>query len=224
MANEPTIIVIEGMDGSGKATQTHMLHEHLMLKKKKVVTASFPNYENVSSYPITEILKNDSIFDNGNLSYIKAIGFAIDRAMTMYRKSSKYLDMMQHKEGIIIMDRYTTSNILHVASEEQGEYRDELIDFIEDLEYNKIKLPIPDAVIFLDVSVDTSIDNIEKRNRCKDINENREHLTKVAERKNEIVKSKKWINIKCNDGNGILLSKEEIFDKILCALSSILDI
>ena len=207
-----TSICIEGMDGAGKNTQTTLLVQLLKRRNNNVESVSFPNYESLSSYCLTEIIQRNGVIDhNDNLKYIKCSAFAMDRAMTIFNKNDTRLYNIIKTGGTLVFDRYTTSNILHVASilDSVSEV-DECIEFIQDIEYNKFKLPKPDHVFFLDVHPDVSLKNIETRGRDKDLHETPEHLYKVYERSNYIVEKLGWTRIECNNVNLTMKSPLEI--------------
>lgn len=205
-------ICIEGMDGAGKNTQTNLLVQVLKRRGENTVSVSFPNYESLSSYPVTEIIRNDNIHNyEDNLKYIKCSAFAMDRAMTIFNKEDTRIYNIIKTGGTLVFDRYTTSNMLHVASIlDSVKEVDECIQFIQELEYERFKLPKPDHVFFLDLHPDVSLQNIEKRGRVKDIHETPEHLYKVYERSNYIVDKLGWTRIECNNSNLTMKSPLEI--------------
>ena len=198
-----TSICIEGMDGAGKNTQTNLLVQLLRRQGLDVETVSFPNYQSLSSHAVTEIIQRDGVIDyDNNLKYIKCSAFAMDRAMTIYNKNDTRLYNIIKTGGVLVFDRYTTSNILHVASIlDSVKEVDECIAFIQELEYERFKLPKPDHVFFLDVHPDVSLKNIETRGRDKDLHETPEHLYKVYERSNYVVEKLGWTRIECNNAN-----------------------
>lgn len=214
-------ICIEGMDGAGKNTQTNLLVQILKRKGMAVEPVSFPNYQSLSSFGVTEIIQRDGVIDHDdNLKYIKCSAFAMDRAMTIYNKNDTRLYNIIKTGGVLVFDRYTTSNILHVASIlDSVEEVDECIAFIQELEYDKFKLPRPDHTFFLDVHPDVSLKNIDTRGREKDLHETPEHLYKVYERSNYVVEKLGWTRIVCNDEKLQMKSPLEIHFNICKHLS-----
>ena len=225
MRNHSDYIVIEGGDGSGKRTQTELLVQYLRnMTKIPIETISYPVYEDPSAYCVTRILREDGVIDHdGNLRYIKSAAYAMNRALTFFDKYNTKLYDIIKKNGIVVFDRYTTSNILHVASilDSLKEVED-CINFIQDLEYNKFKLPKPTKVFYLDVPPEVSIANIDKRGNEKDLNENIEHLSKVYERSQFVVEKLGWTRIDCMNAQGKQKSPLEIHFQITDAISDIL--
>lgn len=143
------LIIIEAGDGSGKATQTEKLYQRLVEEKRKVRKVSFPDYQSNSSALIKMYLNGD--FGNSPDAvnpYAASSFYAVDRYASYKRDWGDFYK----QGGIIIADRYTTSNMVHqavkiIAQEEKNAF----LDWLWDLEFVKFGLPIPDGVIFLDM-------------------------------------------------------------------------
>lgn len=143
------LIVIEGVDASGKATQTGLLSEYLEKIGKKVHTITFPDYESDSSAPVKMYLSGQlgATADSVN-PYAASALFAADRICSYKMKWGKWLE----DGDIVIADRYVTSNFIHQASKIRDmEEKERFLSFQADFEYNKLELPTPDIVFFLDV-------------------------------------------------------------------------
>lgn len=225
MRNQADFIVIEGGDGSGKNTQTKLLTQYLRNTTQiPIETASYPVYEDPSAYCVTRILREGGVIDHdGNLRYIRSAGYAMNRALTFFDKYNTKLYDIIKKNGIIVFDRYTTSNILHVAAIlDSIEEVNECINFIQDLEYEKFKLPKPTKVFYLDVPPEVSMKNIETRGNEKDLNENIEHLSKVYERSQYVVEKLGWTRIDCMNTSGKQKSPLEIHFQITNGISDML--
>ncbi len=214
------LIVIEGVDCSGKETQTELLYQRLLREGKTVTRVSFPDYESESSALVKMYLNGDfgtSAYDVN--PYAASVFFAADR-FASYR--TKWKDKL---EGIVIADRYVTSNMVHQASKIDD--IDEKVRYIEwlcDLEYNKLELPRPDKVIFLDMPPEIAARlNEERKNKIdgkdvKDIHErDGEYLHKSYDNACFAAKNQGWSVIKCADGER-LKSIEEIHGEIYEAL------
>ena len=154
------IIVIEGLDGSGKATQTKILAEMLADKGYKVRKLEFPDYANPSSSLVKMYLGGDFGSNPNDVNAYAASSFyAVDRVASFLQfwKSD-------YEEGTVILsDRYATSNIIYQMSKVEDSQRDEFIEWQNDFEYNKLGIPKPDAVIYLDVEPEVSQKLMEKR-------------------------------------------------------------
>lgn len=225
MLKEAQFIVIEGGDGSGKATQTRLLDQYLRNSTKiPVEKISYPVYEDPSAYCVTRILREEGVIDHeGNLRYIKSAAYAMNRALTFFDKYNTRLYDIIKKKGIVVFDRYSSSNILHIASIlDSIEEVNECIDFIQDLEHEKFKLPKPTKVFYLDVPPEVSMKNIEKRGNEKDLNENIEHLSKVYERSRYVVDKLGWTRIDCMNAQGNQKSVLEIHLEIMKHVSPML--
>jgi len=213
------IICIEGTDGSGKQTQTNLLYNYLKDKGINVVRQSFPNYEYDSSVPVRQYLSGE-FGETANCldAYQASILFSVDRLLTY----NKFLKEHYENGGYIIFDRYVSSNMIHQAGKiEDKMERDKYLEWLDDLEYGKLKLPRPDQIIFLDVPVEVSkkLANAReslKNKSKKDIHEqDLTHLQKAHDCGEYVAKKFGWGIIKCNKDNESLYSIEEIFDMIL---------
>ena len=157
------LIVIEGVsDGVGKTTQIKELYNKLVESGKKVVYHHFPSYGSVGASLVEEYLK-------GNLGKREEIGpyaissfYAVDRFYAYHNELKQALN-----DGkIVLLDRYTTSNLIYQGSLFDGKEKDEFLDYITDYEYNRLGLKKPDLVIFL--KLDKDFANTLRKNRDYD--------------------------------------------------------
>lgn len=214
-------IVIEGLDGSGKATQTEILRKYLESKGEKVKKLTFPDYDNDSSALVKMYLGGEfgSSPDDVN-AYAASAFYTVDR-IASYLKFWKD----DYKDGkYILADRYSTSNIIYQMSKLPENERDGFIEFQEDFEYNKINVPKPDLVIYLDVEPDVSQKLLSGRysgdESKKDLHEkNLDFLNEC--RKSALYAADKlgWKKISCTDG-GSMRSLEDISKDILKAIKN----
>jgi len=231
------LIVIEGVDGSGKETQSKLLTNLLNSLSFKTELLSFPNYKDDSSYLVRKYLEGMFIRNDGFniLSYIKQTSsfYTVDRIYTIFNKKNGVKSYFEElTEGLnIICDRYTTSNILHMSANLQlNNMAREIysyVDWIQSIEYGVFKLPKPDLVIFLDVNIRQVIQNIESRSgeNIKDINdihEKKEHQYAVNRIKDTLIHLCGWERIDCMSENDKykMLSREEITEKIIKVINS----
>lgn len=220
-----SLIVIEGVDCSGKETQTVNLYNALEKEGLKVKRISFPDYESDSSALVKMYLKGDfgkSAYDVN--PYTASAFFAVDRFASYKTKWGDDL-----KDGVVIADRYVTSNMVHQASKMVSE--EEKLNYIEwlyDFEYEKMGLPKPDMVLFLDMPPEISAKlNMERKNKItgdsvKDIHESDlDYLKKSYDNAHFVAKNQSWRRIDCApDGN--LRTIEDISAEILSAVKEIL--
>lgn len=210
------IIVIEGTDGSGKATQAKLLFEFLKSKGENVILQSFPNYESLSSGPVKMYLSGE-LGENANdfSAYQSSVLFAVDRLCTMQK-------LKNHIEngGIVVMDRYVQSNMIHQAGKIKDEKeRDKFLNWLNDFEFEILSLPKADEVLFLDVPVEVSKRLANERKNLKagtkkDIHENdRSHLQNAYYAGKYVAKKFGWKVINCTK-DGQIKSIEEIHELI----------
>lgn len=212
------LFAIEGVDGSGKETQTGLLYDRLVREKKNPVRLSFPNYESKSSYAVKMYL--DGAFGkNADEVNAKAAStfFALDRYISYKTKWEK----LYKENRIIIADRYVTSNMIHQASKLCNETeKEEFLDWLCGFEYGVYGLPEPDRVIFLDVPPQVSARlTKERKNKAnggdvKDIHESdASYIKKSYDNAKYVAKKYGWDIIECAP-NGIMRSVEDIGEQI----------
>lgn len=147
------LIVIEGLDGSGKATQAGLLCEALHDRGYAVRKVSFPDYESDSSALVKMYLGGEFGTDPSDVNAYAASSFyAVDRYASFKKDWGKFYA----EGGIIVADRYTTSNAVHQCSKLPKEQWDEYLSWLFTLEYDLMGIPRPDAVIFLRADVEIS--------------------------------------------------------------------
>ncbi len=209
-------IVIEGTDGSGKKTQAKILCEKLNEAGINCIVQSFPNYDSPACTPVKMYL-NGEFGDIGCLDAYQANSlYAVDRLCTM-------MGLKDHIEngGSIVFDRYVESTMLHQAALiENQEERDKFLDYVNDFEFGKLKLPKPDLVIFLDVPVEVSKKLADSRGEYKSGNkkdileQDIFHLTKAYNSGKYVANKYGWTQISCLNESGNLKSIEEISNDI----------
>ena len=145
------LIVIEGTDGSGKSTQFRRLTEHLTQDAQKFQTLVFPQYSEPSSALIRMYLGGEFGSKPSDVNaYAASAFYAVDR----YASFKKGWGEWYNNGGLIVSDRYTTSNAVHQASKETGTRQQEFLKWLYEFEYGKLGLPRPDLTIYLDVPTD----------------------------------------------------------------------
>lgn len=220
------IIVIEGVDSSGKATQSKILSDRLKNEGKAVISVEFPNYHSTSSSVVKMYLAGDFGTDPSDVSpYAASTFFAVDRFASVRGEWKEYFD----DGNIVIADRYTTSNMVHQASKlEDTKEKSEFLDWLYDFEYNVLSLPKPDLVIFLDMPVENARQLMKERankidnSSVKDIHERNEgYLQKSYDNACFVAEKYGWKRIKCAI-DGKVRSIDDIADEIYNAVKSVL--
>ena len=218
------VIVIEGSDGSGKATQTKMLYEYLVERGKKVRMVSYPNYESQSSSLVKMYLGSEFGKDPFGVNpYVTSSFFAVDRFASYLKEWKGFYE--EGEDRIVICDRYVTSNMLHqTAKLDTLEEKLDFLDWEYDFEFVKGGLPVPDYVFFLDVKPEVTFRLMRDRENKitheakKDIHENnREFLVRSYENSMILCEKYGWIRVDCCDEDGNLRSIGDIHERI-CGL------
>lgn len=212
------IIVIEGGDGSGKATQSKLLIEYLEKNSIPHAYLDFPNYSSFYGKLVGKFLRGEFGDLDSVSPYLASLTFALDRL------SAKDTIENHVKEGkIVVMNRYATSNMAHQGSKISDETkRNEFLEWLEELEYTTNQIPREDAVIYLSVpwqegSKLTKLkgDRAYLNGKKEDIHEASENHRKDTEAIYKILaKKRSWITIRCME-NDTMKSKEQIHDEII---------
>jgi len=217
------LIVIEGLDGSGKATQANLLFERLEKNNFKVKKVTFPDYKSDSSAPVRMYLAGKlSVKPDGVNAYAASSFYAVDRYISFKTNWEQFYS----EGGIVVADRYTTSNGVHQCSKLPQEEWNSFMNWLYDYEYEKVGIPKPDAVIYLDMSPEVSQKLMSKRylgdESKKDIHEkDKEYLKKSRDAAFFCIGHDNWTKIKCDNGESPL-PIEEIADKIFEVVSQVL--
>ncbi len=142
------LIVIEGLDGSGKATQAKLLCQTLEQQGYKVKKVSFPDYDSNSSALIKMYLAGEFGTDPKAVNaYAASTFYAVDR----YASFKKGWESFYNEGGIVVADRYTTSNAVHQCSKLPEDQWDSYLQWLFDFEYRLVGIPTPDTVVYLRV-------------------------------------------------------------------------
>ena len=154
------LIVIEGLDGSGKSTQTEILENKLKSANKALHHIKLPDYEDSSSALVRMYLGGEFGHDPKAVgAYAASAFYAVDRFANYARKWKT-----DYENGTLILaDRYTTSNAAHQMTKLSKSEWDDYLTWLEDFEYVKLGIPKPSLVIFLDMPVEISQKLMTKR-------------------------------------------------------------
>ncbi|KKR21519.1 MAG: Thymidylate kinase [Candidatus Moranbacteria bacterium GW2011_GWA2_39_41] len=222
-------IVIDGTDGSGKATQTKLLIKRLKKNKQKVKTIDFPQYENNFFGKLVGRYLTGEFGSSAQVSpYLASVLYAADRFETK-QKIEKWIN----DGNIVIADRYASSNQIHQGGKiSDNKKKKEFLNWLEDMEYGVFKIPRPDAIVYLDVPIEFSLQLLQNKSAQnkkgylkgkKDIHEN--DLKHLQDAKNSAIKliqkNNNWVKINCVK-NKELMSIEEIGEIVWQKISKII--
>ena len=209
------LIIFEGLDGSGKGTQTKLTADRLRQRCAELRQITFPNYESNSSALVKMYLAGEfgEHPDDVN-AYAASTFYAVDRFASYQRVwKNDYAS-----GGLILSDRYTTSNAVHQGGKLEGKAREEFFSWLYDLEFNRMGLPKPDLVLWLDMPVEIAETLMRRRERDTstkaDIHERDDgYLHKCREVAQQAADYFGWTRVSCvRDGK--LRSIEDIHSEI----------
>lgn len=213
------LIVIDGTDGSGKATQTKLLVSRLKQEGVSVRTLDFPRYEeNFFGKLLYDCLHGK----RGNFPaldpHITSVLYAADRFESK-RKIEKWLS----GGSMVILDRYVSANQIHQGGKiADPKKRAEFLAWLDTMEYEVFGIPRPDAVVYLSVPVEYSIRLLGAEKKKSDtVETNLDYLERSAKTAEWLCRKNKWIKISCVR-KGILRTIEEIHEEVSQSVSGIL--
>lgn len=219
------LFVIEsGVDASGKATQTEKLYKRLIRDQINVLKITFPDYDSISSSLVKMYLNGDFGERAEDVNpYTASTFYAVDRFASYATKWKSFLE----EGGIVIADRYVTSNMVYQASKfRDEEEKTKFLEWLWDLEFVKMGLPVPDEVIFLDMNPEVSYELMKNRaNKITgmedlDIHESDHlYLKKTYENALWVADKYNWYKVGCVENNK-LKTIDEIHDEIYDMIKS----
>ena len=193
------LIVFEGTDGSGKATQSRLLCEHLRRENMPYKNINFPRYGQPSAAMVQEYLDGRLGSHPGDVNaYAASLFYAMDR----YASYKQDWGPFYEAGGLVVADRYTTSNAVHQASKLPEGERKAFLNWLFDTEYRLLELPKPDLVIYLDMPTEITEKMMRRREAATgthaDIHEQDEaYLKSCRDAAREIVRDCGWTVIRC---------------------------
>lgn len=218
------LIVIEGTDGSGKSTQFNLLTQRLTSENKAFKQLVFPRYSEPSSALIRMYLQGQFGSSPSDVnSYAASAFYAVDR----YASYKQDWGQWYEEGGLVLSDRYTTSNAVHQASKEPEEKRSEYLRWLYEFEYDRLGLPRPDLTIYLDVPTDFTERLMRRReqdtNTKADIHEqDLAYLTQCRRSGRAAADFYGWTVIDCIR-DGAMRSIEDIHNEIYAHVARLLE-
>ncbi len=153
-----TLVVIEGLDGSGKRTLTAGLQAALRGRGRSVTTLAFPRYGASVTADLAHEALHGSHGDLADSVYAMAVLFALDRA-----GAREQITALLDEHDVVILDRYVASNAAYCAARLHQGADGEMVAWVGELEYGRLALPEPDHQIYLDVPVALAADRARRR-------------------------------------------------------------
>ena len=217
MKKFPEMIAIEGIDGSGKGTQSRLLTERLNAMGQATVTLSFPDYDTPFGKLVGAYLNGAY----GSLETAPVVPVSMLYAMNRCEVMRNIYAMKKAagkgvNEVVVILDRYTGSNLAHQGARLPASEREAYYDLMEYTEHGLNGLPIPDVTIFLDVDEATAHDNVAKKDAraytdaSHDLHESSaDYMAEVRRVYRDLSDKYGWRRIVCSSG-GVMRSAEDI--------------
>ncbi|MGB9245202.1 MAG: hypothetical protein WCC03_17775 [Candidatus Acidiferrales bacterium] len=223
MATRGKLIVLEGIDGSGKRTQLDMLARSLSERNAPPSQISFPRYEGFFGKLVARFLNGDF----GPLDAVDAHFSALLYAGDRY-EARPMIESELAAGHTVLADRYIGSNLAHQGARVRREDRGEFIQWLKKLEYEIYSLPAEDLVIYLRVPV-TEAHRLVGQKGARDYTKLRRdilesdiaHLEAAAEVYDRLAQQPNWVKIECFDAKaGALRSPDAIHAEILGAIET----
>lgn len=214
MKRQGKLIVFDGPDGSGKATQTKLLVKRLKENGIRVRTLDFPQYaSNFFGKLLYECLhgkqKGFSMLD----PHITSVLYAADRF-----ESKKTIEQWLHDGYTVILDRYVSANQIHQGGKiSDARKRTKFLSWLDMMEYDIFSIPRPDLVLYLSMPVEFSLDLLRREKESDSVESDRTYLENSARTAEWLSKKQGWIKISCVSKNVLRLIDdihEEVFDVV----------
>lgn len=218
------LIIFEGLDGSGKGTQAALTAQKLRQRGVTLRQVTFPDYDSESSALVKMYLSGrfGQKPDDVN-AYAASSFYAVDRFASYKTDWGAFY----REGGLVLSDRYTTSNAVHQCSKLPPAQWDGFLNWLFDFEYKKIGIPEPDLVLYLAVDPEVSQKLLENRyhgdESKKDIQEkDREYMARSRAAAEYCARTLGWQRIECTCEGRVMRPVEEINAEILAKTDRIL--
>lgn len=211
------LIVFEGTDGSGKSTQFRLACDALKEQGKGFRTMVFPRYSEESSALVRMYLGGQFGSRPSDVNaYAASTFYAVDRFAGYKQDWGGYYE----NGGVMVSDRYTTSNAIHQAAKLPETEWEEYFQWLGEFEYGRLGLPKPDLVLWMDMPIEKTVENLRQResdtNTTADIHEvDTEYLCTCYAAAARAAQFYGWRRVSCVDSNGNLRSIEDIHNEVM---------
>ncbi len=225
--NTGTLIVLDGTDGSGKATQTKLLVTKLQEEGYKVETLDFPQYDEFFGKLIGECLNGE----HGDWAHIDPKIASVLYAADRYHASATKITQWLRDGVVVVLDRYVSSNQIHQGGKIHDEQeRKEFMQWLDKMEHEMFGIPRPDVIVYLDVPLEVTRKLLQdkasdqkksyKTSGTDAHEDDVEHLLNAKQSALKILtEDPNWIRITCYESD-VLLSREAIHQKIYSSLKN----
>ena len=216
------LIIIEGLDGSGKSTQMQLLCQRAEQLGKPVRRVKFPNYDEDSSALVKAYLSGEL----GSLQQINAYAASVLYSVDRYATWRRHMHSDYEQGAVFLLDRYTTANMYHQTTKLPHEEWDSFLDWLVDLEFQKMGLPAPDLVLYLDMPTEATEQMMRRREAAThtkaDIHEQDEaYLRRCRENAAYVVARCGWTRIDCAK-DGAPRSIDDIHNEVMACVADLI--
>jgi len=218
------LIILEGIDGSGKSTQYRLLCRRLAGEGRQFRELIFPRYDNDSSALIRMYLGGQFGEKPSDVNaYAASTFYAVDRIASYLTDWKAYYN----GGGLILSDRYTTSNAVHQGAKVPAEQQTAYLDWLYDFEFRLLELPKPDLVLYLAIDLETSQRQMAERQKrthtTGDIHEKDAAYLQSCLRSGDLACSHLgWRRVDCVRG-GAMRSVEDIHQELYETVRAVLE-
>ena len=221
-----TLIVFEGTDGSGKSTQFQRLCQRVSQSGREFQQLVFPQYQEPSSALIRMYLNGEFGSHPEDVNpYAASAFYAVDRYASLKKVWGDYYQ----SGGLILTDRYTTSNAVHQGAKCAPQERPAFLGWLDDFEHDKLGLPRADLVLYLDMPTRCSLELLRSREAAThtqgDIHEvDPDYLAACRDSALQAARLLGWQVIPCVTWDGRLRTVEEIHWEVWSLVSPLLNL
>ena len=217
------LIVLEGIDGSGKSTQFKLLAERLEKECVPFRRVVFPRYDSSSSTLLRSYLSGEFGKNPSDVSaYTASTFFFVDRFASFKTDWGEFYK----SGGTVICDRYTTSNAIHQGAKLPDAALGDFLDWLYDFEFRLMELPKPDVVLYMDIDLDTCLNQMKARQEqtgtTGDIHETHyEYLASCLRAGQAASERLGWKKVRCLE-KGVMRSISEIHEDVYNTVKGVL--